>query len=337
MNTGKNYKKIVHGSGISRIYAQLSTLKSWLIHPEMKKSHLKAKRSRLIQYADFLLSILLYGTTLEDYLVFEFYHKSHKERKSYVTGRKLHKFFDKVNDKSKTAIFVEKDKFAETFKDYTGREMFLLDLKGSNINSAKKWLRDKRVIFAKPRRGVEGRGVNKLTIDNVEEIIDYCINNKLDLLEEAISQHPHMNKLYPDSVNTIRFITLVKDDEVELLGASLRIGNGSHIDNAAGGGLYASVDIKNGKLDSLAFNSLGEKHIKHPITNHFIKEFEIPFWSEVIEMCKKAALEVPEVRCVGWDVAITEKGPLLIEGNDRWSRFVWQHPKEKGLYHLIKE
>lgn len=338
MNTGKNYNKIVHGSGISKITAKISVLNSWLKHPEMKKSHLLAQRPQIVQYIDFLSSIMLYGTTLQDYLIFEFYDKNHQERKSYVTGRKLHQLFDKVNNKNKTDIFIEKNRFAEVFSEYLGREIFTLDLDGNNINDTKSWLSDKSIVFAKPSKGVEGRGVTKFVIDeNIEDTIDFCLKNKLDLLEQAIVQHPEMNLLYPDSINTIRFITLVENDGVKLLGASLRMGNGKHVDNAAEGGIYASVDINSGKLDSVAFKSSGVKYTNHPITKQPIEGFQIPFWEDVVEICKEAALKVPDVRCVGWDVAISEKGPLLIEGNDRWSRFVWQHPKERGLYHLVKD
>src|SRR5699024_10208919 len=321
MNTGKNYNKIVHGSGISKLKAKVSTLKSWLKHPEMKESHLKAKRSKMMQYADFLSSVMIHGATLQDYLIFEFYNKNHKERKSYVTGKKLHQFFDKVNNKNKTNIFIEKDKFAETFKDYLGRDSIMLNLDGKSINEVKSWLSDKNVVFAKPSKGVEGRGVTRLDIDdNIDDAIDFCLKNNLDLIEEAIVQHPDMNILYPDAINTIRFITFIENGNVKLLGASLRMGNGGHVDNAAEGGVYASIDITTGKLDSLAFNSEGDKFTHHPITNQPIKGFQIPLWEGVIETCKKAAKEIPDVRCIGWDVAISEKGPLLIEGNDRWSR-----------------
>src|SRR5690554_5548539 len=101
MNTGNNYRKIVYGSRIQKTIAKFSVLKQWLSHPKMKKSHLLANRSKIIQYIDFLSSVIFYGTTLEDFLVFEFYNKNRKERKSYVTGRKLHAFFDKVNNKDK--------------------------------------------------------------------------------------------------------------------------------------------------------------------------------------------------------------------------------------------
>ena len=230
-----------------------------------------------------------------------------------------------------------KNKFVETFEDYVGRESIMLDIDGGNLNEVKRWLSDKKTVFAKPSKGVEGRGVTKLEIgENLDEIIEFCIKNNLDLIEEAIIQHADMNVMYPDAINTVRFITYVKEDDVKLIGATLRVGNGGNVDNAAAGGVYASVDIETGKLDSLAFYGDGDKFTHHPITHQKIEGFQIPLWEDVIEMCKRAALEVSDVRCVGWDVAISENGPLLIEGNDRWSRFVWQHPKEKGLYHLIK-
>ncbi|KPH76067.1 sugar-transfer associated ATP-grasp domain-containing protein [Oceanobacillus caeni] len=337
MNTGENYNKIVHGSGISKVTAQFSTLKSWLSHPEMKKSHQLAKRSRIIQNLDFLSSIIIYGTTLEDYLLYEFYNKSHKERKTYVTGRKLHNFFDEVNNKDKTDIFIDKNKFAQLFSKYLGRKTFSLDLDGKNTEDAKKWLRNMDVIFAKPTKGAEGKGVTRLSVTDIENTIQYCLENKLGTLEEPIVQHPDMNILYPDAINTVRLITFIENNKVKLLGATLRIGNGGYIDNAGSGGIFASIDINEGKLDSVAFNKSGKKHEKHPITNQMIKGFQIPLWPQVTELCKKAALEIPDVKSVGWDVALTEKGPILIEGNDRWSRAVWQLPKQKGLYHLIQQ
>lgn len=41
----------------------------------------------------------------------------------------------------------------------------------------------------------------------------------------------------------------------------------------------------------------------------------IPYWDKIIEMIKRAALVIPEVRLVGWDVAITSNGVQIIEGN----------------------
>src|SRR5699024_1214599 len=176
---------IVHGSGISKLKAKISTLNSWLKHPEMQKSHLKAQRPKVIQYTDFLSSVIIHGATLQDYLIFEFYKKNHRERKSYVTGKKLHRFFDKVNNKNKTNVFIEKDKFAEVFKGYVGRDSIILSDNESIVQKARAWLGDKKVVFAKPSKGVEGRGVTRLEVNDVEQVIDFCLKNNLDLIEEA--------------------------------------------------------------------------------------------------------------------------------------------------------
>lgn len=336
MNTGKNYRKIVHGSGVSKITAKISTLNSWLKHPKLKESQKKANRNKLVHYIDFLSSVAIHGATLEDFVLYEFYNKNNKERKTYVTGKKLHDFFDRVNNKNKTDLFFDKNNFAKHFSKYLGRDTFELDLDGKNIEDARKWLGSMDIVFAKPSKGAEGKGVTRLIVNDVDETIQYCIDHKLDTIEEPIIQHPDMNNLYPDAINTVRLITFIKNNEVKILGATLRIGNGGYVDNAGSGGIFSSIDINTGKLDSVAFDKSGEKLEKHPITNTVIKGFQIPMWSQVIEICKKAALEITDVRTVGWDVALTEERPILIEGNDRWSRAVWQLPKGRGLYHLIK-
>lgn len=337
MNTGKNYNKLVYGSGVSKLKAKVSTLKTWLNHPKLKESQQKAKRSKIVHYTDFLSAVAIHGATLEDYFIFEFYNKKNKERATYVTGKKLHRFYDRVNYKMNTNVFKNKSNFVDAFSQYLGRETFKLNLDGSNISEALNWLSDKESVFVKKNSGTEGRGVERIVIsDNNKDMIDYCLKNEFVLFEEPIVQHSEMSKLYSKSINTIRFITFVKNDTVEVLGATLRIGNGDYVDNAGRNGIYASIDIDTGELNSVAFNNVGDKFTKHPITNQIIKGFPIPCWEEVIEIGKRAALEVPDVRCVGWDIAISENGPLLIEGNDRFSRFLWQHPKEQGLYHLIK-
>ena len=46
--------------------------------------------------------------------------------------------------------------------------------------------------------------------------------------------------------------------------------------------------------------------------------FRIPYWNEVRELVKNVHAKLPDIRSIGWDVAITPNGPVLIEGNDNW-------------------
>ena len=47
-----------------------------------------------------------------------------------------------------------------------------------------------------------------------------------------------------------------------------------------------------------------------------IQGFAIPYWEEAKAMCLEASQVVPQMRYVGWDVAITPNGPVFVEGNN---------------------
>lgn len=64
-----------------------------------------------------------------------------------------------------------------------------------------------------------------------------------------------------------------------------------------------------------ACDEQGYEYETHPMTGATIRGFEVPYWNEILDMCKKAAKITPEVRYSGWDVAITEAGPIFIEAN----------------------
>lgn len=74
------------------------------------------------------------------------------------------------------------------------------------------------------------------------------------------------------------------------------------------------MDIKAGKLVG---NGIDKKlnESEKSITNIKFDGFQIPYWEEIKEMVLKAALVNDKVNLVGWDVAISKNGPLIIEGN----------------------
>ena len=57
---------------------------------------------------------------------------------------------------------------------------------------------------------------------------------------------------------------------------------------------------------------------RHPDTGASLGGFEIPEWDAVVELAKRASTAFDPVGFVGWDVAVTDDGPVLIEGNTTW-------------------
>ena len=62
----------------------------------------------------------------------------------------------------------------------------------------------------------------------------------------------------------------------------------------------------------------GLKEEQHPLTGVEFAGYEIPFWKEVVDLVKNAHAQFYSLQSIGWDIVITEKGPVLLEGNDDW-------------------
>jgi hypothetical protein len=78
--------------------------------------------------------------------------------------------------------------------------------------------------------------------------------------------------------------------------------------------MYTMLDTDGVALYA-AFDRHDAMHSVHPISGTSIVGFRVPRFAEVIELVSKAALELTDVPYVGWDVAITPDGPLIIEAN----------------------
>lgn len=139
------------------------------------------------------------------------------------------------------------------------------------------------------------------------------------LIEEKIQQHSFNHRLYPEAVNTIRVDSLLtKSGEVIINSAYLRIGrNGRKVDNWSGkqGGIGVNVNIKNGALSSQGIDYSKNLYTEHPDTHVSFSGLVVPYWEEIINIVKDAALQFPNVRSLGWDIVLTENGPLILEVN----------------------
>lgn len=129
--------------------------------------------------------------------------------------------------------------------------------------------------------------------------------------------------IYSKSINTIRVWSVNPNhssniNDVVIVGALLRVGaRDSIIDNWAQGGLVVGVD-KNGTLMKYGYYKpgYGTKTEIHPDTLIKFEGIEIPYYRDIINTVKQFHSKLYSIHSVGWDVAITEEGPLFIEGND---------------------
>jgi hypothetical protein len=127
-----------------------------------------------------------------------------------------------------------------------------------------------------------------------------------------------------DALQCTRMVTVVtRAAEVELLFAFQKLIVGGHlVDNSIGtrtGNLVVSVDLAGGTLGS-AFSD-GAPCPIHPVTGRTIAGFVLPHWEAARRLVERAALRFRPLRAIGWDVALTPDGPVLVEGNTEWVAF----------------
>ena len=78
--------------------------------------------------------------------------------------------------------------------------------------------------------------------------------------------------------------------------------------------MYTYVD-ENGVVFAEAIDQRDNLFYEHPISKVKIVGFKVPKFKEAVEMVKEAAKVVPEIGYIGWDVAISENEPVIVEGN----------------------
>lgn len=141
------------------------------------------------------------------------------------------------------------------------------------------------------------------------------------LFQETVIQHPALNKLNPFCLNTIRFDTFIdKEGKVDIISGYIRMSiNKNHVDNISSGGCLVGIDLRTGRLKKEGYSTFSYYGVKllssHPITGTVFEDFEIPHFDKAKSLTLEAARLIPGLRIVGWDVAIGESGPVLIEGN----------------------
>ena len=183
--------------------------------------------------------------------------------------------------------------------------------------------------FCKPVDGYQSQNCYKVEYNgsivlNNEAYSDeeaYKILSDLTI-EPYLKQHHKLNELYAQAISSIRIVTICRNNEITVYSRVIRIGSeGSHATSMALGAIAVEID-NNGTLCSLGHKSKKPnfgKFTHHPDTGIQFQGFQLPMWPEVIKLAKDAHTVLDDIPSIGWDIAITENGPIIMEANNQWS------------------
>ncbi len=290
------------------------------------------KKSSLTTVIDFSYLFFILRIIPTKYYLFQFDVKDRKQFKEYMddpsSALLRGQLYERLWDNHYTSLVDDKYIFhchcryhgipvPNLYGLVRNRSYFELDSKAEEI------LKDSNIknIVLKPARGIQGKGVTIAPKENLNRIINQQVSEPL-LIQEVIKQHSDLHLLNPNSVNTVRILTLLtRDMDVAVLMAILRTsGDKSPVDNFCTGGVVIGIDLKTGTLKRHGFQrpEFGTKTVRHPLTRIEFHHFQVPHWQEIKKIATHAQKIFFQLKSVGWDFAICEDGPVLIEGNVEW-------------------
>lgn len=278
-----------------------------------------------------------YGCVYNQFTEGGFYKYRAYHRKKILTYRTWKKLI-LVNNPDDIHFFKNKVDFNIFYKDFIGRDW--LYSKSMSVKDLEKFVLKHKSAIIKPIDDWEGNGIYIVDFSNYDiEKLFSEYNQKNVLMEEVVKQHPQMifnNK----AVNTIRIYTIYDDtkNKAFIIKTTLRVGIGdSIVDNSHSGGCSYEIDVKSGIIISCGWSHTLKEQLFHPGSNICMLGRKIPYWDEVVIMVKRAAEMMPSVKYIGWDVAISSEGPILIEGNHDADLDIMEFVGHSGYLPEIKE
>ncbi len=302
---------------------------------------------------DFLQLHFSKGLNMNEYYQFEFEKRSERFRREFLGENEQRHYLDLLNPVK--YYIVARNKFmAHKMLENTGIRKSTLygyyqpegrvgvnDEIASDLAGVLRILRDKSVDSCVIKTTESSHGDNVWVIRHIEYqerdavlerfdgqrlMLSDVLGNQPLLFEGVVRQTQQFADFNASSVNTVRFMTaLYPDGEAKLVAAFIKIGRaGRCVDNAGGGGnVDVCVDPDSGTI-RYAIQYDGWRRItdidNHPDSGNPLNGVVIDNWQAIKQQVLAYQQAFPYIKTAGWDIAITDDGPVVIEVNDMWDR-----------------
>jgi hypothetical protein len=196
-------------------------------------------------------------------------------------------------------------------------------------------------FVAKPVWGREGIGIwfvekagdvfavggKSMDAESLRELLRSSASNDDFIVQRRMVPHPSLSAISGSiALQSARLVTFLDSEgEPHILFARFKIiRQGNNIDNfdeGTTGNLIADVDIESGEITKVFTKILGQVGLQritqHPDTGKDLS-FVLPDWEQAVQLAYKATRTFSRIRSLGWDIAFTEHGPVILEANQEW-------------------
>ena len=293
-------------------------------------------------FLDMLASVNIYNMTPWFYLRYQLYLNENKAKKdSFLYGNEANVVFLQSNKNTYLDLVDDKTKFYEicgqsgiaipAIFGIVERGMPLPELPANDV-------------IVKPAHGARGAGIElwcykedggyednsgqKFDVDTFKKYLNEKADQVKDrlILQKRIVTSDQLSTLSKNAPVVARIVT-VRDvaGTVSFLNGVMLIPIGSEF--LRPGIIVSPVDQSTGMLtEAVSYGIVRKAYPVHPDTNQPITGTRVPHWKEAVEAVVKAHSFFPEYFSLGWDVAISDEGPVILEANKIWDVETSQRP-----------
>lgn len=256
--------------------------------------------------------------------------------------------FSLLNKGAQSPVIEDKLVFAEWGREHDLSVVPTAACFGGNSNQASLPDTD-AALFVKPLRGNKGSGCESWaweggTYTNREgqkyartELATHLqerASNEPVLVQPRLQNHPDLTDLSHGPLAAVRLITGRRPDgRIELVAATFKMPTGTGITNNHG--ISSRVDLDTGELGpAIAYSPFHDAFESHPETGGKIAARRLPDWEAAKSLGLAAHGHLPDYVFIGWDIAIADRGPVLLEGNANWDTLSIQKSHMSSLIEL---
>lgn len=334
----------IMGRKVGKIKVFLSFLQD--VHKDSRKGYFFLLR-------DFIRLKKEKGISIEEYSNFKFESRGKKFRDSFLSGVEQRPCLNLLNPKkyyilarnkylSHLILGANNIRKAELYCYYHPEGRVKNDHIACDYDSVLAILKSKNIHSCVIKSTETSHGDGVIVVNDIEYTDKDCILHLFDgrkvclkdrlkeyeplIFESKIYQTKQFDSFNSSSVNTIRFMTtLYPTGDVKIIAIWMKFGRaGVCVDNAgAGGNVDAGVDIKTGRIFNVTlFDEWRETRsiTHHPDSGTLLEGVFIENWKQITDEIIQFQKSIPYLKAIGWDIAITPEGPLVVEFNDYWDR-----------------
>ena len=286
---------------------------------------------------DMLYCLHRFGYSFKDYCVYGFVNKTLKCRLSFVSDKLRYHYCDILNAPNILHLMTDKYECYQLYKEFFKRDVLgCYDKTDFEPFSVFVGRHDRFIL--KPMEEHSGHGVRICSVKDADkrQFFYDMLKKGAFVVEELIEQGDEMAVVHPSSVNTLRVVTFVIGNKVDIIGGAWRIGVGNAVvDNAGVGGIYANIDFKNGIVETCAVDFKGKHFNIHPDSKVQIVGYKFPEWDKALSLIRRMATKVKGTTLIAWDIAYSKNGWVMVEANDNGAWRVIQSNSSEGKKSLL--